>query len=114
MRVQRRLLPYPFNALSIAHDRGKEVRLLRITHPFHPLKDKEFELVEHRCIFGESYLYFHDDSGLLREIPAVWTDFLKGDVFVELATGRSPLHAGTLLELAHLVERLGRELGNAV
>jgi len=99
------------NALSIAPDKGEELRHLRITHPFHPLKDKRFE---HRCIFGESYLYFYDDTGLLREIPAVWTDFRKGDVFVELANGRSPLHAGTLLELAHLVERLGRELGHVV
>ena len=102
-----------FNALSIAPNKGEELRHLRITHPFHPLKDKQFELVEHRCIFGESYLYFYDDTGVLREIPAVWTDFLKVDVFVELAMGRSPLHAGTLLELAHLVERLGKELGDA-
>jgi len=70
--------------------------------------------VEHRSIFGESYLYFYDDGGLLREIPAVWTDFLKGDVFVELAMGRSPLHAGILLELADLVTRWGKELGDAL
>jgi len=98
-----------FNALSIAPDSGEGVRRLRITHPFHPLKDKQFELIEHRCIFGESYLYFYDDSGLLREIPAVWTDFLTADVFVELAGGRSPLHAETLLELADLVERWAKD-----
>jgi hypothetical protein len=46
----------------------------------------------------------------LREIPAVWTDFLKTDVFVELAAGRSSLHAETLLELADLVERWAKEL----
>jgi hypothetical protein len=99
-----------FNALSTAPGSGKNVRRLRITHPFHPLKDKQFELVEHRCIFGESYLYFYDDRGFLREIPAVWTDFLKTDVFVELAAGRSPLHTETLLELADLVERWAKEL----
>ena len=87
---------------------------MRITHPFHPLKDREFELIEHRRIFGASYVYFHDDCGQLREIPAVWTDFVKGDVFVEMAAGRSPLHAGTLLELAELVERMARELGDGV
>jgi hypothetical protein len=84
---------------------------VRITHPFHPLKDGEFELIEHRCIFGASYVYFHDGCGHLREIPAVWTDFVKGDVFVEMAAGRSPLHAGTLLELAELVAHMARELG---
>jgi hypothetical protein len=87
---------------------------VRITHPFHPLKDRQFELIEHRRIFGASYVYFHDDCGQLREIPAVWTDFVKGDVFVEMAAGRSPLHAGTLLELAELVERMARGLGDDV
>ena len=35
-----------------------------------------------------------------------WTDFVKGDVLVEMAGGRSPLHAGCLLELADLVHHL--------
>jgi hypothetical protein len=59
-------------------------------------------------------VYFHDDGGQLREIPAKWTDFAKGDVFVEMAAGRSPMHAGTLLEFAELVERMAKELGNEV
>jgi hypothetical protein len=76
-------------------------RRVRITHPFHPLSGKQFDLVEHRCIFDESYLYFHDECGYLRVIPAVWTE---ADVLVEMAGGRSPLHAGCLLELAELVQ----------
>jgi len=79
---------------------------VRITHPFHPLSGKQFDLVEHRCIFAQSYVYFHDEGGHLREIPAVWTDFVKGDALVEMAGGRSPLHAGCLLELAELVQHL--------
>jgi Family of unknown function (DUF5372) len=94
------------NDLSIAPSPREESRQLRITHPFHPLKSKQFELVEYRCIYGEGYVYFHDEHGQLREIPAVWTDFVKADVFVELAGGRSPLHAGTLPDLADLVGRL--------
>jgi hypothetical protein len=78
-----------FNDLSIAPHPPEESRQLRITHPFHPLKSKQFELVEYRCIYGEGYLYFHDERGQLREIPGVWTDFVKADVFVELAAGRS-------------------------
>ena len=45
-------------------------------------------------------MYFHDEDGHLREIPAAWTNFVKGDAFVEIAAGRSQLHAGCLLELA--------------
>jgi hypothetical protein len=71
------------------------------------LSGKQFDLVEHRCIFAQSYLYFHDECGHLRQIPAIWTDFVKADVLVEMAGGRSPLHAGCLWELVKLVRHLG-------
>lgn len=102
------------NAPSIAPIPSQEARWIRITHPFHPLSGKQFDLVEHRCIFTESFVYFHDGDGHLREIPAAWTDFVKGDAFVELAAGRSPLHAGCLLELAGLVERMKPARGQDV
>src|SRR5580692_7100663 len=94
------------NGLAIAPLTAEGNRRFRITHPFHSLSGKQFDLVEHRCIFAESYLYFHDECGYLRVIPAVWTDFVKADVLVEVAGGRSPLHAGCLLELAELVQHL--------
>lgn len=76
---------------------------MRVTHAFHPLNGRHFDLIEHRAIFAESIVYFHDDTGELREIPAAWTDFVALDPFVEVAAGRSPLHAERLLELADLV-----------
>lgn len=100
------------NGLAIAPPMAEGSRRVRITHPFHPLSGKQFDLVEHRCIFAESYLYFHDECGYLRVIPAVWTDFVKADVLVEMAGGRSPLHAGCLLELAELVQHLAERRRN--
>lgn len=101
-----------FNDLSIAPIVRDEGRRIRITHPFHPLSGKQFDLVEHRYIFSESYVYFHDDRGHLREVPAVWTDFVKADGFAEIAAGRSPLHARRLVELADLVGRMAKETGH--
>jgi hypothetical protein len=101
-----------FNDLSIAPVSKEEVRRIQITHPYHPLSGKRFELIEHRCLFTESYVYFHDDDGHLREIPSAWTDFVKRDAFVEIAGDRSPLHAGRLRELADLVARMGNEAGH--
>lgn len=100
-----------FNAPSIAPNSGQEFRRIRITHPFHPLNGKQFDLVEHRCIYAESYVYFNDDRGQLREIPSAWTDFVKEDAFAEVAAGRSPLHSAYLLELVDWVERLKKGLG---
>jgi Family of unknown function (DUF5372) len=111
--LRRTLFPdVCLNVLSTTPQTGANgSRRVRITHPFHPLNGKQFDLIEHRCIFGVSYLYFQDDCGRLREIPAVWTDFVKGDAWVELAAGRSPLHAESLLELADWVQHRARGAG---
>ena len=98
-----------YNGSWTAPRSGDKRRHVRITHPFHPLRGKQFELIEHKCIYAESYLFFYDPFGRLLQIPAVWTDFLKTDAFVEAAVGRSPLHAGCLLELAELLKHLRKE-----
>jgi uncharacterized protein DUF5372 len=82
---------------------------IRITHPFHPLSGKQFDLLEYRRLYSEGYVWFHDDCGQLRIIPAIWTDFVKGDAFVEMAAGTSSLHTACLLELVELVQRAGRK-----
>jgi hypothetical protein len=96
----------------IAPVSAKNPPKVRITHPFHPLYGKQFFLVEQRCVFAESYLYFHDETGRLRQIPSAWTDFAEPDAFVEIAAGRSALHGRSLLELAELVEHFAKRSGN--
>ena len=59
-------------------------------------------------------MYFHDGDGHLREIPAAWTDFVKGDAFVELAAGRSQLHSGCLLKLCDLVGQMEKARGHGM
>ena len=103
-----------YNGPWTAPNTGDKRRHVRITHPFHPLRGKQFELIEHKCIYAESYLFFYDPFGRLLQIPAVWTDFLKPDAFVEAAVGRSPLHAGRLLELAELLKHLRKERSDNV
>ena len=49
-----------YNGPSTAPNSSDKHRRVRITHPFHPLCGKQFDLVEHKCIFGESYLSFYD------------------------------------------------------
>ena len=95
-----------YNGPPNAPNSSEKHRRVRITHAFHPLCGQEFDLIEHMSVFGESYLFFCHPSGHLRQIPAVWTDFLKTDAFVEVAAGRSTLHADFLLELAELLKHL--------
>ena len=80
---------------------------MRVTHPFHPLADREFDLVVRKHTWAEDRVFFVGDDGRLRSVPAGWTDVIAPDPFVVMAAGRSPLRVADLLALAALVEDLG-------
>jgi len=77
-----------------------------VTHPFHPLHGREFELIEYRQAWGEKRVYFLDSSGQMQRLPASWTDVAGEDPFVAVAAGRSPLRLEDLLQLVDLLDRL--------
>jgi hypothetical protein len=79
-----------------------------VTHRFHPLFGREFEFVDHRRNWGEDRVYLRDDQGVLRSLPAAWTDAVPEDAFVVMAAGRSPFRVDDLVRLADLVGRLRR------
>ena len=77
-----------------------------MTHPFHPLRGREFELVTYRQNWGEDRVYFHDDQGQLRSLSAGWTSLGADDPFVVMSRGRSSFRTVDLLELVTLIENL--------
>ena len=77
-----------------------------MTHPFHPLCGREFELVTYRQNWGEDRVYFHDDQGQLRALSAGWTSLGADDPFVVISAGRSAFRTVDLLELAGLLRGL--------
>jgi len=80
-------------------------RLFRVTHPFHPWCGRTFELLERRTTWGEDRVYFHDDTGQLRRLPAAWTSAAAPSPFEVLAGGRSLFRVADLLQLAALIAR---------
>ena len=78
----------------------------RVTHPHHPLFQKEFALVQYRRNWGEDRVYFHATDGHLTSIPASWTSLSTTDPFVAVAAGRSLFRIEDLVELAELLRRL--------
>jgi Family of unknown function (DUF5372) len=94
--------------VSNAPDASGSSRRFRVTHPFHPLHGREWELVARRHNWSEDRVYFHDDGGRLRTIPAAWTSVDEVDPIVALGAGRSPFRAADLVELAELVKRGAR------
>ena len=81
-----------------------------MTHPFHPLHGREFEVIEYRHAWGEERVYFLDSTGHTQRLPVSWTDVAGEDPFVTIAAGRSPLRAEDLLQLADLLDRLRVEV----
>jgi Family of unknown function (DUF5372) len=100
----------PPNALVPAD----KTRRFRITHPFHPYREREFELIEQQGISTRGVLFYQDEAGYLQQIPVVWTDLVKGDAFGEVAAGRSALHADCLWPLAELLQQLRKEASHGV
>ena len=82
---------------------GVEIRRFRVTHPYHPLFQQEFELVSHRQDWGEDRVWFQDKLGRLHSLATSWTDVGAVDPFVALATGRSLFRVADLLELARQI-----------
>jgi len=79
---------------------------VRVTHPFHPLAGRDFDLVVRRNNWAEDRVFFFGDDGQLRSVPAGWTDVDPEDPFVVVAAGRSPFRLDDLVSLAALLDGL--------
>jgi hypothetical protein len=77
-----------------------------VTHPFHPLFGREFELLTYKQAWGEDRVYFRDDKGRLRRMPVGWTSVEAPDPFRTVAAGRCRFRTGDLLKLADLLSKL--------
>ena len=77
-----------------------------MTHPFHPLADRDFEFVAYRQNWGEDRVHLHDENGQLFSLLAGWTDVAAADPFVVVAAGRYAFTTDSLLAVADLIDRL--------
>ena len=88
----------------------QEAERFRITHPHHPLKDREFELLGFGHTWGEDRVFFQmAGEQQTRSVPTIWTDLAEPDRFVVLAAGRSDFRINDLLRLAALVAEIAEE-----
>jgi len=79
---------------------------VRVTHPFHPLSGRDFDLVVRKKNWAEDRVFFFCDDGQLRSMPAGWTDVDPADPFVAVAAGRSMFRMEDLVALASLLDGL--------
>ena len=77
-----------------------------MTHPFHPLHGREFELVETKPVMGVGYVQYTGDDGALCSIRQAWTSVASEDPFVRVGSGRSAFRVSDLLALGVLLDSL--------
>ena len=91
--------------MRTALNRSESLGWAVITHPFHPWSGQTFELVTYLHTWGENRVYFQrEQSEHLVSVPAIWTDVVPEDPFVQAASGQSLFRVPDLLELVQMVE----------
>ena len=75
----------------------------RITHPFHPLRGREFEALEDREVFRRQVFVFHDPEGRKVQVPTAWTDAAPPDPFLVISDARSYFRVEDLLRIWELI-----------
>jgi len=85
---------------------GSTASRFRITHPFHPLRGTEYELVTRKRTWGEDRVFYFDPKGKLKSLFASVTDVVTADAFDHISAGRSAFRVDDLLELRRLVDEL--------
>ncbi len=87
------------------------MRLVRVTHPFHPLSGKELACVGERYNRYGRRLLLRVDEAAVCSVPFQWTDLATPDPEIVLGKHRALSRVADLLELARLVDQL-RERGS--
>jgi hypothetical protein len=76
-----------------------------VTHPFHPLFGRQFDLINISQCWGDERVFYVDEAEHARSLPARWTSAVEEDPFVSVSSGRSDFRVPDLLALLELLQR---------
>jgi hypothetical protein len=96
------------NSIQNAGVASAAPRLVRITHPFHPLSGQQLACVGERYNRSGRRLLLQVDEATVCSIPPQWTDLMVPDPEIVIGAHRALFRVADLLELVRLVEQLGR------
>jgi len=88
------------------------LRRVRITHPFHPLRGREFVLVDERRSRHGDRVWYQADDGSVRTLPRDWTSLATPDPFQVLGAGRVRFRFADLVGLLALLDDLRPQDGD--
>ena len=67
---------------------------------------KEYKLVERKTAWNEDRVFFVDERGDYRSIPASWTNIYDVDPFVKISSGKAYFKFSDLLLLRTLLNQI--------
>jgi hypothetical protein len=96
------------NSIQNAGGANAAPRLVRVTHPFHPLSGQQLACVGERYTRYGRRLLLQIDEATVCAVPPQWTDLVAPDPEIVIGGRRALFRMGDLLELARLVEHLSK------
>jgi hypothetical protein len=84
-----------------------------ISHPFHPLRGRRFEVLKKRRVAGIDTLILRELERGTLSVPREWTDWADPSAYDSLTLPPYRLAADCLFELAALVEALSASRSSA-
>jgi len=105
--------PVVLIACSSTQSAGASVpamRLVRITHPFHPLSGREVACVGERYNRYGRRLLLRVDDVTVCSVPPQWTDLVAPDPEIVIGEYRALFRVADLLELERLVDQLRKRV----
>jgi hypothetical protein len=97
-----------YNSIQNANAPLTSTRLVRVTHPFHPLSGQQFIWVGERYSRYGRRLLLQINDQIVCSVPPQWTDLVAPDPEIVMGERRALFRLADLMELARLVERLGQ------
>jgi hypothetical protein len=85
--------------LSTTTYRNDRAQTFCVSHPFHPLYQQEYELIDRHHNWGEDRVNYLDARGDLKSIPTRYTNIYAQDPFVSIAQDRAYFRTEDLLAL---------------
>ncbi len=82
---------------------------MKVTHPFHPLFEQEFEFIEVNTAWGEKRVSYLSEEGEIKTMPLSWTSLNEIDPFITASEERAILHFDEIRSLIELLKGLEKE-----
>ncbi len=104
--LRHSLLLLSTTSSTAGHENDEAIHVFEVTHPFHPLRGKQFVLVTRRQTWGEDRVNYFDDNGKLCSMLTFWTSVADKDYFLQASDGQSWLRVDDLYDLQALLQTI--------